>query len=218
MLAGIDAVIFDLDGTLVDSMWIWKAIDREYLKTVNRTLPDDLQLCIEGKSFYETAAYFKERFALRESVEEIMDTWNEMAFEKYAKEVTLKNNVLKFLDLLKKHQIKIGIATSNSRILTDAVLKEKNVYDYFDAILTGCEVGAGKPAPDIYINTAKKMGVLPDKCLVFEDLIQGVMAGKAAGMHVCAVKDEYSDYQLDEKKQMADYFIEDYAEILAAEK
>ncbi|HOO28178.1 MAG TPA: HAD family phosphatase, partial [Lachnospiraceae bacterium] len=100
MLAGIDAVIFDLDGTLVDSMWIWKAIDREYLKTVNRTLPDDLQLCIEGKSFYETAAYFKERFALRESVEEIMDTWNEMAFEKYAKEVTLKNNVLKFLDLL----------------------------------------------------------------------------------------------------------------------
>lgn len=213
MLKEIQAVIFDLDGTLVDSMWIWTAIDREFLKSVDRKLPNDLQQCIEGKSFYETAQYFKQRFELTQSIETIMDTWNEMAYEKYANEVTLKPHVREFLNYLKQHQIKIGIATSNSRILTEAVLEKKGVQDYFDVILTGCEVGAGKPAPDVYLNTAKKLQVLPENCLVFEDLAQGIMAGKNAGMHVCAVSDAYSEYQLSEKRKLADYFIEDYRQL-----
>lgn len=216
MLNNIQAVIFDLDGTLVDSMWIWNAIDREFLKSVNRELPDDLQQCIEGKSFYETAQFFKQRFELTQSVETIMDTWNKMAFEKYETMVELKPHVLEFLKYLKKNQIKIGIATSNSRILTEAVLKKRNILKYFDVILTGCEVGAGKPAPDVYLNTAKKLGVKPSACLVFEDLTQGIMAGKNAGMRVCAVKDAYSEYQLDEKRKTADYYIEDYIQLYEA--
>ncbi|MFT3983793.1 MAG: HAD family phosphatase [Lachnospiraceae bacterium] len=218
MLKNIQAVIFDLDGTLVDSMWIWKTIDKQYLGQFERELPSDLQQDIEGKSFYETAQYFKERFALEEAVEEIMEIWNEMAYEKYSNEVTLKNNVRQFLAYLKEQHIKIGIATSNSRILTDAVLKRKGVYEYFDAILTGCEVGAGKPAPDVYLNTARRLGIQPEHCLVFEDLTQGILAGKSAGMRVCAVADEYSDYQLEQKKELADYFIEDYGQIFPYEK
>ena len=218
MLKNIQAVIFDLDGTLVDSMWIWKAIDKQYLEQFNTELPADLQQHIEGKSFYETAQYFKKRFALKGTVEEIMDVWNKMAYEKYSNEVTLKNNVRQFLDYLKEQRIKIGIATSNSRILTDAVLKRKGVYEYFDAILTGCEVGVGKPAPDVYLNTAKRLGIQPEHCLVFEDLTQGILAGKSAGMRVCAVADEYSDYQMQEKKRLADYFIEDYGQIFPYEK
>ncbi len=214
MLKGIHAVIFDLDGTLVDSMWIWKAIDRIYLHSINCELPNDLQQDIEGKSFYETAAYFKNRFKIEASLKEIMDTWNQMAFDKYANEVALKHHVLDFLKLLKEKHIKIGIATSNSRILTEAVLKKKGIIDYFDVILTGCEVGVGKPAPDVYLNTAKKLGEKPENCLVFEDLTQGIMAGKSAGMKVCAVADEYSIYQLQEKQELADYYIEDYAQLL----
>lgn len=218
MLKNIKAVIFDLDGTLVDSMWIWKAIDQQYLQLIDAELPDDLQQDIEGKSFYETAQYFKKRFAIDKPIEEIMDVWNKMAYEKYTNEISLKNNVLKFLKYLKEQRIKIGIATSNSRILTDAVLKRKGVYEYFDAILTGCEVGAGKPAPDIYLNTAQKLGIHPEHCLVFEDLIQGILAGKSAGMRVCAVADEYSNYQIQDKKRLADYFIEDYGQIFLYEK
>ena len=102
MLKNINAVIFDLDGTLVDSMWMWKAIDVEYLSRFGIELPEDLQREIEGMSFSETAVYFKERFQLEPSVEEIKDTWNEMAYEKYANEVPLKQGALKFLKYLKE--------------------------------------------------------------------------------------------------------------------
>ena len=84
------AVIFDLDGTLVDSMWMWKAIDIEYLARFGLACPDDLQKEIEGMSFSETAVYFKERFRLKESLDEIKNAWIQMSIEKYRKEVTLK--------------------------------------------------------------------------------------------------------------------------------
>ena len=80
----IKAVLFDLDGTLVDSMWMWKAIDVEYLGRYQIELPEDLGECIEGMSFTETAYYMKKRFQIPEDVETIKQTWNEMAHDKYA--------------------------------------------------------------------------------------------------------------------------------------
>ena len=101
MLKDIDAVIFDLDGTLVDSMWVWKKIDEEYLSSHGKEVPNELNRELEGKSFRETAQYFKERFELSKSVEEIEEDWHNMAWDKYEHEVRLKNGVKKFLDYLK---------------------------------------------------------------------------------------------------------------------
>ncbi|MCR5109213.1 MAG: HAD family phosphatase [Lachnospiraceae bacterium] len=213
MLNGIEAVLFDLDGTLVDSMWMWKQIDIEYLNMKQVEMPKDLQRSIEGRSFYETAVYFRERFNLKDSLEEIMACWNEMARVKYANEVFLKKGVRSFLDHLREKKIKTGIATSNSLLLTETALEANNIRDYFDVIIPGHRDINGKPAPDVYLLAAKKLNIRPEKCLVFEDLKAGIQAGRAAGMKVCAVHDDFSLYQEDEKRRLADYYIYDYSGI-----
>ncbi len=162
----IKAVIFDLDGSMVDSMWIWRAIDIEYLGRFNIALPEKLQADIEGMSFSETAAYFKERFALPDSLEQIKADWNRMAWHKYEQDVPLKKGVLALLDYCKVHNILLGIATSNSRELVETVVRAHHLESYFDCIMTACEVEKGKPAPDIYLAVAKALQVSPaDWCL-----------------------------------------------------
>ena len=213
MMKDIRAVIFDLDGTLVDSMWMWKAIDIEYLGRYGIPLPPNLQQEIEGRSFSETAVYFKERFGLPDTIEQMKADWNSMAWDKYTHEVPLKPGVRDFLEKCKKYKIKLGIATSNSRELVENVLGVHQIKDYFHCIMTGCDVAKGKPAPDIYLAVAQNLEEKPEHCLVFEDIIPGLQAGISAGMHTCAVEDEYSISEIDQKKAMADYYIADYNEI-----
>ena len=207
--------MFDLDGTLVDSMWIWKSIDIEYLGRYEIELPEDLQYCIEGMSFSETAVYFKERFSIPDSLEEMKADWNRMAWEKYTREVPLKSGIREFLALHRDRGVKMAVATSNSRELAEAVLATHGLTGFFDAIVTGCEVAHGKPWPDIYLEAAARLGVNAGECLVFEDVVAGIQAGKSAGMQVAAVEDEYSLYQSREKRAMADYYIDDYNLLLA---
>ncbi len=207
------AVLFDLDGTLVDSMWVWRDIDIDFLSAIGRELPDDLQKCIEGMSFTETAEYFKKRFDIKDDVEDIKIKWNKMAYDKYTSEVKLKKGAKEFLSRLKADGILIGIASSNSMTLIEGALKAEGVLEYFDAITTACEAGAGKPAPDIYLLAAKKLDVKPEKCLVFEDIPMGIMAGNAAGMDTVAVEDDYSKCMRDEKIKLAGYYIKDYTNI-----
>lgn len=215
MMQDIEAVIFDLDGSLVDSMWMWRQIDIEYLGKFGITLPEDLQSNIEGMSFSETSAYFKEFFDLPDSIEQIKEDWNRMAWDKYMNEVPLKEGVPEFLAECRERGIKLGIATSNSRELVENIATVHNLRDYFSCIMTGCEVAHGKPSPDIYQAVAEKLQVLPEKCLVFEDIIPGIMAGKNAGMKVCAVEDEYSIPDRDAKKELADYYITDFHGLFA---
>ena len=213
MLKDKKAVIFDLDGTLVDSMWMWKAIDIEYLGKFGISLPSTLQKDIEGMSFSETAVYFKETFQIPDSLDEIKADWNRMAYDKYTKEVDFKKGAIKLLEICIQKGIKLGIATSNSRELVDATMEALGAKQYFDCIMTSCEVDKGKPAPDIYLAVAKKLGVQPDECLVFEDIEMGILAGKSAGMEVCAIEDDFSMDQMEIKKKLADYYIKDYTEV-----
>ncbi len=216
MLKNKEAVIFDLDGTLVDSMNIWREIDIEYLGRHGIKLPENLQGEIEGMSFTETACYFKERFQLEDSVETIKNDWNKMTRYKYTNEVPLKNGVKEFLPFCKKRDLKLAIASSNSIELIKGILSAHNIAQYFSIIKSACDVGKGKPAPDIYLKVAEELHTEPNKCLVFEDIIPGIMAGKSAGMSVCAIEDAYSVNQREEKIKLADYFIEDYFQIVSA--
>ncbi|MBQ9989490.1 MAG: YgiQ family radical SAM protein [Lachnospiraceae bacterium] len=213
MLSNIEAVIFDLDGSLVDSMWMWRQIDIEYLGKYGIQLPEDLQKNIEGMSFSETAVYFKETFLLPDSLEEIKAEWNRMAWDKYTHEVPLKRGVRSFLDYCRAKGIALGIATSNSRELVENVIHSLGLKEYFSCIMTGCDVNKGKPSPDIYLAVAKELKAAPQNCLVFEDIVMGIKGGKSAGMKVCAVEDEYSLYQKEEKLALADYYIRDYFDL-----
>ena len=143
MLEQIESVIFDLDGTLVDSMWLWHEIDVEFLGQRGLELPETYQKDIEGMSFTETAIYTKELFHLSESVEELKEIWNRMAMEKYANEVPFKPGAEKFLQYCKSRNIPVGIATSNSRELVEAVGKSLHFEEYIQEIVTACDGSTG---------------------------------------------------------------------------
>lgn len=210
----IKAAIFDLDGTLVDSMWVWQQIDIDYLSKKGHTVPSNLNDEITHLSFTQTAEYFKNRFSIEDSVEEIINTWNTMAFNHYKNNVKLKVGALEYLQKLKQSGIKIGLATSNSLPLLTATLKNNNAFDLFDAITVTDEVKKSKSNPDIYLLAAKKLGVEPKDCIVFEDIIAAVNGAKLAGMKVIGVYDEHAKHQINDLKDKCDNYIYSYEELL----
>ncbi len=210
MFRGIEAVIFDLDGTLVDSMWVWNAIDEEYFRNHGLVVPEGLQERISGMSFSETAEYIKTEYRITDSIEVMKDTWNRMAEEKYAGEVPLKSGAMEFLCLLKQKGYRTGVATSNSRHLVEIALEGQKIRGLIDSVHTACEVAHGKPNPDIYLLVAEDLGVKPEHCLIFEDIVEGIQAGKNAGMHTCAIDDAASSHIWQEKVQAAEYAVRDY--------
>ena len=214
MIDEFNAVLFDLDGTLVDSMWMWHAIDIEYLNRFGLTPPDDLSEAIEGMSYDETAVYFKRRFNIEDSLDKIKADWKEMSREMYCTKIQLKAGVRHFLDYLKNKNIKMSICTSNSYTLAEELLKSLDIYKYFDTIVTAGMVGLGKPNPDVYLEAARLLEIPIEKCIVFEDVVQGIMAGKNAGMKVVAVFDEASKNTTDKKKELADYYVESIDEFI----
>lgn len=214
MTDGIKGIIFDLDGTLIDSMSIWGRIDEEYTKSLGYDMPEDLRDDIEGMRFPEVAEYFKRRFLIKKSTDEIMQEWTDMAFSKYEHEVEMKPGARVFLQNAKRDGYKLGIATSNSQKLLDAVLKAQKIEHLFDAVCTGDMTKNSKPAPDVYLHVAQELGLLPSQCLVFEDIPQGIMSGKNAGMRVCAVEDDFSKECKLKKIELADFFIDTFEDII----
>ncbi|MBQ8803993.1 MAG: HAD family phosphatase [Tyzzerella sp.] len=214
MLKDIDAIIFDIDGTLIDSMWVWVHIDDVFLEKYHLTEPEDFHEGMEGKSYSETAQYFLDIFPeLPHTREELEEEWHQMAFEIYTKEIKLKKGAYEFIKEMHKAGKRLGIATSNSRELAEGTLANNKVLEYLDTLWTSDEAMAGKPAPDVYLKAAESLGVEPARCLVFEDVPNGIRAGKNAGMKVCAVDDPFSRPQEALKRELADYYIQDYDDI-----
>lgn len=215
MLEQIDAVIFDMDGTLIDSMWVWTSIDADYIRRYHLTPPENFHKQMEGMSYTETAEYFLRCFPqLPHTVEELKKDWYESAVDKYTHEVQMKDGVREFILELRRRRLRIGIATSNDRRLVEDTLAALQIAECFDTITTSCEVKKGKPAPDVYLDVAAKLQTPPERCLVFEDVPMGILAGKNAGMKVCAVDDSFSRTQDETKRDLADYYIHNYHEIL----
>ena len=214
MLKGKKAVIFDMDGSLVDSMWIWPEVDRIYMTKYHLSPPETFHKDIEGRSYTETAQYFVDTFStLDRTVEQVMKEWRDMTIRLYATKVFPKPGAVEFLESMRRAGVKLGIATSNNREIAEAAMNARNLAGFFDSVRTSCEVAAGKPAPDVYLKVADDLRVSPGECLVFEDVPNGILAGKNAGMEVCAVDDAFSRPDEEEKKRLADYFIHDYYEI-----
>lgn len=216
MLENIKAAIFDLDGTLIDSMGVWGKIDIDYLEKRQIPFPDDLRDNIEHLSFEEVSKYFKERFNLQDTLEEIQQEWMDMAYKEYSTNISLKPGAKKFIKHLKASGIKIALTTSNCNLLIDAVLKNNKIDHLFDVITTTSEVSRGKNFPDVYLLTAEKLNVSSAECIVFEDILPAIKGAKAAGMKVIGVYDTFSEYQKEMIISIADKYINNYDELTVA--
>lgn len=202
-----EGVIFDLDGTLIDSMWIWHQIDIDFLKKRNIELKEKLSVMINGMSFLETANYFIEKFSLDESPHDIMKEWLNMAEYHYLNDIPLKEFAVELLNLLKELKIKIALGTSNKQPLVNQVLKRFNILNFFEIVRTSDEVKAGKPNPDLFNSIAKDLGIENQKIIVFEDSLAGVIAARNANMDVCAVFDEHAEPHKEEIIELSDFYI-----------
>lgn len=209
------AVIFDLDGTLIDSMGIWIQIDKEYLEKRNIPVPDDLFKDVKtGNSFNEICQYFKDKFNLPDSIKEIGAEWTDMVAEHYKNEITLKSGAHEFINFLNANNIKMAIGTSNTKYLTKTVLSANGVLGFFESIVAGCEDIKGKPYPDIFLKAAKELNITPKECLVIEDTLHGVLAAHNANMDVFGIFDDNETHDVNAIKKEADFYAGSFIEIM----
>jgi HAD superfamily hydrolase (TIGR01509 family) len=208
------AYIFDLDGTLLDSMGVWGQVDADFLAKRGIAVPSDYMDAISSMTFHETAAYTIKRFSLTDSVEDLMREWNDMAAYAYGHTVRMKPHAKEYLITLRERGAKLAIATSLSAELCAPVLRNNGIDNFFNVICRTDDVGHGKSHPDVFLLTAQKIGVPPQDCLVFEDILAAVKSAKSAGMSVCAVYDKASENDWEQIKAEADYAIVDFHEML----
>jgi beta-phosphoglucomutase-like phosphatase (HAD superfamily) len=208
------AAIFDLDGTLLDSMWVWEKIDVDFLAKRRLTVPDKYAQEICSMSFKEIADYTIALFGLKESAADLMAEWNGMAIDEYSHHVRLKPYAKEYLLFLKELGIKLGTATALPKVLYEPVLRNNGVYELFDAFCSTDEVNCGKESPNIYLLAAKKLNVLPGDCVVFEDVLPAIKGIIAAGMQAYGVYDHYSKHEQAQIREMAKGYIRDFTEML----
>lgn len=210
----IKGAIFDLDGTLLDSMWVWDKVDADFLGNRGFEVPPDYQKAIAAMGFTETAEYTIERFRLAEKTEDIIQEWNEMAQREYHESVFIKPCVRELLERLKQDGIRLGVATASYASLFEECLRRNGIYGYFQAFTETSEVARGKGFPDIYIKAAEKLGCAPEECVVFEDIHQGILAAKEGGFYTVGVYEDKSAYSWADIERDADLAIRGFDELL----
>ena len=213
-LKNIEGAVFDLDGTLLDSSWVWEKVDEKFLGDRGFQVPDDYVDEISPLGAERAAVYTIERFGLNEDKDDIVREWIEMAKKEYATEVVCKPYAKEFLEELQKLNIKMAVATSSDRELFMKKLEREGILKYFQKIVTVDEVERGKGYPDIYEEAARRIKVNPHKCLVFEDILAGVTGASLGEFNVVAVFDEKSKHNWEKIKSISKYSINDYKELL----
>lgn len=213
-LKNIEGAVFDLDGTLLDSSWVWEKVDEKFLGDRGFQVPDDYVDEISPLGAERAAVYTIERFGLNEDKDDIVREWIEMAKKEYATEVVCKPYAKEFLEEIHKLNIKMAVATSSDRELFMKTLEREGILKYFQKIVTVDEVEREKGYPDIYEEAARRIKVNPHKCLVFEDILAGVTGASLGEFNVVAVFDEKSKHNWEKIKSISKYSINDYKELL----
>lgn len=210
----IKYAVFDLDGTLFDSMWLWKKIDYDYLAKRGVSVPDDYMKCINHMSIMDTALYSIKRFNLQDSPQTLINEWLDMAKEAYVNKIMLKPFVAEFLQKLKSEGISMSVATSLSLELALPALERNDILSFFDGVITSEQVKRGKGFPDIYLKAISHTKFNAGDCVVFEDILQGVKGAKAGDFFVVGVYDAESQADKEQIKQTADMYINSFKELL----
>lgn len=202
----LSAVIFDLDGVIADSEPWWSEIDTKLLAEHGVTYRGEYHQNVVGVSYRLAVEFYKKAFGLSVPTGEMMRRRGEIATEFFADRVDLFPNVKEVLEKLRQMKLHLAVATSSVSASARPFLDRHQLTGCFEVIVTGDEVKDGKPAPDIYLFAADKLGIRIDACLVVEDALPGVAAAKAANMRVAAIPDtRFVDAAAYEKE--ADYVL-----------
>ena len=205
----IKCAIFDFDGTLFDSMFIWDEIGERYLRSLGKEPNPSMREAVRTLSLYQAACYLRREYDLPLSTEGIMKGINQMIEHFYLSEILPKPGVCEFLEHMKKAGISMCIATASERYQIEAALKRCGMSQYFDAIFTCSEIGHGKEEPFIFRQAMEVCGAERNTTVVFEDAFHAALTARKDGFSVIAVYDESEKYQ-EEIRRLADCYLEDF--------
>lgn len=179
--------IFDMDGTLLDSMPVWKRLTQGYLKQFGVHITDQDYAVTEGFSQPQVAQYFADRYPELPDAQSLMDGMDRLISARYEAIAKPKEGVLDFLEGLRRRGVKMAIATLTARRHAEKALRDRDMLDYFEFMLTIEDVGISKREPDIYLQAAARMGLEPAECTVFEDAPYACATARRAGFRVCGM-------------------------------
>ena len=205
----IKGAIFDLDGTIIDSMFIWDTIGEEYLRSLGMVPKENLAEVFKTFTLTQAAEYYRNHYGIKFSADEIVDDINNMVAEIYRTKVTLKTGVGDFLKRLQSAGVKMCIATITDRTIVEDTLKRLNVLEYFSEIFTCAEVGYNKETPEIYRQALNHLGTPKAETIVFEDALHAINTAKDDEFKVAAVYDSHEPRQ-EKIKEISDYYIADF--------
>ncbi len=204
----IKGAIFDMDGTLLDSMHVWIDIANKYLKSKNITLTPNIEKELGGLMLKDLGEYFIKHFGFELTVDEVIDEVNKLVEDEYFYKVQVKPGIKDLLEELKDRGIPMCVATASDRYLVEAALRRVGILNYFDAIFTCSEVEANKTSPDIYERALEHLGTNKNETYVFEDTYTPVHTAKEANFPVVGVADKWSAHKRDLIRGEADFFID----------
>lgn len=208
----ITGAIFDFDGTLFDSMHVWKGIRYKIFDIIGVELTKEDEEAFKGLFLKETIVLAKERFNLQESYEELLGKLFQYIKNRYLTETEPKNDIIEFLQKLKSKGVKIGIATATGEVALEAVLEKYGMLHYFSAIYSTYTVGASKTEPKVYDVVLNELGTDKNTTWVFEDALYAARTAKANGYNVVGIYDK-SEPEQEELKKTVDIYINNYCEL-----
>ena len=207
-----DAAIFDFDGTIADTGWIWEEVDRAFLGARGIPYTKEYARRLSVLGFSAGAEYTIETYGLHEDPEDICAEWTRMSHALYRTHVQLRAGAERYIQSLRRLGLPVALATANEPELTSS-MELVDLPALFDVCIHGREIGATKDEPDIYLEAARRMRVKPERCIVFEDIEPGLTAAKSVGFITCAVSSGHESQQLDRVRKAADLFLEDWRDI-----
>lgn len=206
----ITGMIFDVDGTLLDSMPIWDHSGERYLRTLGIRAPASLGKILFSMTMQQGAEYIKKEYGLRQPEEEIKAGIIQVVAKAYQNEALPKPSALVFLQALQAADIPMAVATSTDKPLILAAFRRLGLLPYFKAIMTCSEFGSGKDRPEIFHAAAERIGSAPSGTWVVEDGLYAIRTAKAAGYRVIGVSDASSRSDEPQIRRLADYFVTDF--------
>ena len=207
--------IFDLDGTLLDSMPVWDSLAGRYLQKNGRQARPGLRAILSTLAMVGSAEYLIREYDLDKDVQTVMDEMNEMGLIDYRDHVSPKEDAIQYLEALKAKGVKMCVATATDRPLVEAALKRLDMEKYFERVFTCTEVGTGKRQPDIFNVAMEFLGGNKENTVIFEDSLHAISTAHKYGFRVAAVPDASSAKDEKEIKALAEVWYDTYAQAVA---